>query len=157
MKRAALFALCLMASPAFAQSEGKPDDTLFGIIYHVGQPDHPKKFTGRVLITSTELQFLKLHMKGMRGKEVYEPEFALPLSEITAAVGSTDKDYHPGAAALLGAWAGTPNHVELVAVTTETATTTNVIIFEVAKRFSSIVATKIAFAAKKARERAGLQ
>jgi hypothetical protein len=79
--------------------------------------------------------------------------FAIPLT-IIANVSNTIDTHGPNgtAVALLGAMAlGTKRQDEYVFVTTETDTTTDVVIFQVKKNTSAATAAKITFAVKKAK------
>ncbi len=158
-KRAAILALALsVALPAAAQTSAPQELTILQTAAHYisGQPGFKKEmWQGHMILGPDVLSFTEQRANSpFTTKQV--PRFSIPLTTIAAATNTIDTNGpNATAVALAGAWAlSSKRQDEYVFITTETETTTDVVIFQVKKNTSAATAAKIAFAAKKAKERA---
>ncbi len=148
--------LCSLAAPISAQAPVAPAAPLWDASYISGQPGVKRSIAeGRLVVTPDTLAFSAGSVRGFRMK--YFPRFAIPLSHITKVTNTIDTGIDGGAVAAFGLLGmAAKRQDEYVFVTTETETTTDVVIFQVKKNTSAAAATKIAFAAKMAKAGAGL-
>lgn len=130
--------LVFVASTAAAQTPAPPVPMLEARANYVsGKPGFKHRiWQGQITIAPDGLVFAEGSTRGFRIK--YFPRFTIPLlsiTEVTTAVSRSD--------------------YEQVLVTTETATSIDVVIFEVKNDTSAATAAKIGFAVRHAKEAAG--
>lgn len=120
--------------------------------YLSGQPGVKKGGDPGALVLDAEtLSYWNWHVSFLHKRLV--EKFRIPLDTIVNASNTVDTNGpNPSMVAAFGVMAlGSKRHDEYVSVTTETETTTDVVIFKVEKNTSAAWAAKITFAAKKAR------
>jgi hypothetical protein len=113
--------------------------------YVSGQPGVPHRIeAGVIVLNAASLVYVELHearrVGTIRSRGGRREWFTIPLATITTATHTIDTNGPKGAAV----------H-EYVFVTTETETSTDVVIFQVKKNTSAATAAKITFAAKHAK------
>ncbi len=142
--------LCTLATTTSAQAPVAPAAPLWDASYVSGQPGFKRSIAeGRLVVTPDTLAFSAGSVRGFRMK--YFPRFAIPLAHITKVTNTIDTGIDGGAVAAFGLLGmAAKRQDEYVFVTTETETTTDVVIFQVKNNTSAAAAAKIAFAVKRA-------
>lgn len=150
-----VLALALATLPAVAQTPTEPI-LQTDAHYISGQPGFKKEmWEGQIVLGFDVLTYTQQRPKNwVATKQV--PRFSIPLSRITKASNTIDTGINGGAVAAFGIWGlAAKRQDEYVFITTETDTSTDVVIFQVKKNTSAATAAKIMFAAKKAKEAGG--